>query len=528
MRIQLDRGSNLPLYQQVATAIRQSILSGDLDGGVRLPATRRLAETLGIHRNTVVTAYRRLEEEGFLRSAVGAGTFVVRPVPAGEAGMFVVGSTPAEAAGGPGAEVDRSGRGWDRRFSWRRLLRNPVGSEPSPMDLSRPSPFMMARSPILLNGALPDSRQFPMDEFTTCMQEVLAEADPRLLEYGPTEGYEPLRSWIVEWLRDSGVENLDAGRVFIVSGSQQGIDLLARLFLSPGDRVVVEAPTYTGAFMVLREAGARVVPVPVDGDGLKLTALDEALDREAAKFLYVMPCYQNPTGVSLSSARRIELLRLARRRGLAIIEDHYDTPLHYWGTAPRPLLADEPEGQVIHLGTFSKILFPGLRLGWMVVPEEISRTLRQLRWATDLSSGMLTQRVMDRFCRSGRLERHLKRLCRVNRRRLRAMLGALEEHFPPEARWTRPSGGMTLWAELPEWIDTLEVFREAASKGVLFTPGTAFYPNGGGRNAMRLSFNREGEARIRRGVRLLGGLIKERLRTQRGDRQLASDAMPFL
>ena len=526
VRIHLDKGSSLSLYRQVAEGVRQLILSGELCEGAQLPATRRLATALGIHRNTVIAAYRCLGEWGLARSSVGAGTFVIAS--AVESGAFATGAEALVQVGDSLREAGCTEQVEARPFSWRPLLRPASGLDPDPMEAFRIDRFSVPESPILLNGAVPDHRQFPMDEFATCMRDLLADAGPRLLGYGPIEGYEPLRSWILDWLRSSGVEGLDTSRVFVVSGSQQGIDLLSRLLLSPGDCVALEQPGYTGAFMVLRQAGARMVTVPVDEEGLRLDVLEEMLDAESIKFLYTMPCYQNPTGVSLSARRRRGLLQLARRHSLAIVEDHYSSPLRYWGETPRPLLADEPTGCVSHLGTFSKILFPGLRLGWMVVPEELCQPMRQLRWATDLSSGTLTQRVLERFCRGDHLERHLERLRQINARRLSSMLQALEREFPAQTHWTRPSGGMTLWVELSERIDCLELLRDAASRGVLFTPGVAFYPNGGGRNALRLSFNRESEGRIRRGIQLLGELIKERLRVRKQGKSGTGDAAPFL
>ncbi len=501
MRIEIDRKAGQPLYDQVAASIREAVLSRQIAGGARLPATRTLAQDLGIHRHTVAAAYRRLEAEGLLRTAVGAGTFVVEALPATEG---------------------------ERGFSWEELLRHRAGPEPDPLAYLRTGRVPVPSDPIRLNGAVPDSREFPMDGFITCMREVLDGADPHLLEYGPPEGYEPLRAWIAEWLADWGVEGVEAERVFIISGSQQGIDLLARLFLTPGDRVLLEAPTYTGAFMVLREAGARMVTIPIAAQGLRMDELRRVLGREPIKLIYVMPCYQNPTGTSMDPLTRQELLALAHGRGLPIIEDHYTSPLHYWGPPPRSLLSEDPEGRVIHLGTFSKFLFPGLRLGWMVVPRPLCQPLRRLRWATDLSSGTFTQQLLERFCRSGRLTDHLDRLRKINGRRLKVMLHALEKHFPAEARWTRPEGGMTLWVELPEMIDAAELLREAASQGVLFAPGPAFYPNGGGRSGLRLSFNREDEKRIRRGVRLLGSLVKERMRHRRPTDRTGGDAVPFL
>jgi len=506
MEIRVDRASTEPIYRQVAAAIRADAGAGRLPGGTKLPSTRELSRSLGVHRNTVVEAYHLLEREGVVRSGVGAGTFVVAP---------------------PGAEErDATGRG--APFAWGRLMRPAGQGEADPSRLLRPRAGEVPADPIQLTGAIADRRHFPLDDFATALREVMAEADTGLLDYSPPEGDRALRAWIVEWLGACGVAGLSESRVFIVSGSQQGLDLLARLFLVPGDAVVVEAPTYHGACAVLQHAGARMLTVPMEPEGLSLSALAARLRDATPKFLYTMPGFQNPTGISLPAERRELLLRLARRERLAIVEDHFDSELYYEGTRPRPLLADDTDGQVIHLGTFSKMLFPGLRLGWLIVPRELVEPVRQLRWAADLASATLTQRAMERFCRAGYLERHLRRIRRVNARRLEAMLQALAAHFPDEARWTRPTGGLTLWVELPETIDTQELFHEAAARGVLFSPGAAFYPDGGGRHGMRLSFNRESEARIARGIVRLGELIGARLRARRTSGRRRTEAVPLL
>ena len=517
IQFEIDKSRNDPLYLQIVKAIEAAILTRELSPGCQLPATRKLAERLGVHRNTVIAAYRYLVTAGSVRTGVGAGTFITdKSVPAGI-------PTPT------GAATQRSEETGTIPFSWQRLLSNTTAADPDLLISAVLRGITIPEDLILLSGAVPDRRQFPMDEFTTCVRKILSGADPTMLEYGSPEGYEPLREWLADWLRSAGVKGVDLQRIFIVSGSQQGLDLLARLFLRSGDQVVLEEPTYTGAFMVLGQTGARMIGVPVDEEGISVAELEKILDREPVKFLYTMPAYQNPTGICLSARRREELLRLSRRRQLAIVEDHYDTPLFYQGEQPRFLLADEPNSNVIHLGTFSKILFPGLRLGWMILPAELCEPLRQLKRATDLSTGMLTQRVMAEFCRSGNLAKHLTRLRRVNSGRLQEMLGALDDHFPVEANWTRPTGGMTLWVELPGSIDILELYRSAASRGVLFTPGTAFYPNrDGGRNAMRLSFNRESRERIRNGVRLLGELIKEQTGSHTDEISTHGDAVPFL
>jgi 2-aminoadipate transaminase len=502
--IRIERDAAEPIYRQVAEALREAARQGRLPGGTKLPSTRELSGSLGLHRNTVIEEYRLLEREGVVRSGVGSGTFVL---PAG-----------TEAAR-PAAPA---------RFAWDRLLRQARETGVDPGRWLMPRPNEVARDPIQLTGAIADRRQFPFDDFALSLREVMAESDRQVLDYGSPEGEESLRAWLVDWLRESGVEGLDPGRVFIVSGSQQGLDLLARLMLAPGDPVVVEAPTYHGACAVLHNAGARMLTVPMEPPGLSVAALEEHLRRSAPRFLYTMPGFQNPTGISLDPARREALLKLARRERLAIVEDHYDSELFYAGGRPRPLLADDGGGQVVHLGTFSKMLFPGLRLGWLIVPPELVEPVRRLRWAADLASATLTQRAMARFCRSGALDRHLVRIRRVNGRRLEAMLRALAAHFPSEARWTRPTGGLTLWVELPEAIDGLELFHAAAGRGVIFTPGVAFFPNGGGRHGLRLAFNRESEPRIRRGVRILGELIAERLQTRRAEGAGLTESAPML
>ena len=495
----IDREDGLPVYRQIAALLRERIVSGALPDGARLPATRSLAARLELDRNTVVAAYRLLEREGLLRSSVGAGSFACAP------------SRRSAEERVPGRPFSPAAGAVSSPFRWQGLMRDLQALEDDPGGWLSARRLPVPAGAIQLAGVLPDRRLFPLEDFRASMRAVLETAGSEILDYGPPEGDERLRRWVVAQLEAAGARGIALERVFIVSGSQQGLDLLAKLLLAPGDPVALEAPSYTGAFLALRHSGARILTVPMEESGLSLAALEALLERERVKFLYTMPCFQNPTGVSLAPAQRERLLALARRSRLAIVEDHYESDLYYEGERPRPLLADDASGQVVYLGSFSKILFPGLRIGWLVVPDELVSPLRGVRWATDLATATLTQRAIEHFCREGRLERHLARLRRIHRRRLRVMLEALAERFPAGARWSRPAGGMTLWVELPETIDTVELFHQAAARGVLFSPGIAFHPQGGGRNAMRLSFNRESEARIREGIALLGDMIAERL-----------------
>ncbi|MBP7669175.1 MAG: PLP-dependent aminotransferase family protein [Candidatus Eisenbacteria bacterium] len=518
----IDRSHAQPVYQQIADSIRAKISSGEWEEGSRLPATRTLAAALKVDRNTIVAAYRLLGQEGLVRSGVGAGSFVRRPPAASAArtsGMSpggisasdaFLGGMPARATLAPDGAQERGPRE-NPPFAWQRLIRDPEALESDPARWLSARHLSVSPDAIRLAGVTPDSRQFPLADFEKSVRVVFASADPGILDYGPPEGDERLRRWVLSRLEEAGTRGIELDRVFIISGSQQGLDLLAKLLLAPGDTVAMEAPGYTGAFCSLSLAGARIATAPMGPAGVDVDALEELIARRPVKFLYTMPCFQNPTGISLGAAPRARLLDLARRRRLAIVEDHYDSDLYYDGTRPRPLLADDPSGQIVHLGTFSKILFPGLRIGWLIVPRELAAPLRQVRWATDLASATLTQRALEHFCREGRLERHLRRIRKVNARRLAAMLAALREFMPAGVRWTEPAGGMTLWVEMPEAIDAVALLSQTAADGVLFSPGMAFFPHGGGRNGMRLTFTRENEARIREGIAHLARRIAERL-----------------
>ncbi len=508
MDLRLDRSLDRPLYEQIAGQFEEMIAKGLLAPGAKLPASRSLARSLGVQRNTVVEAYRVLLRRGLVRAKQGSGTYVSVPSPA-------VSAKPPSTTRPPAADS-----------ILQRLLR--LGLEEVGGEDAWHLPRGVPEAPIQLTGAVADRSLFPIEAFSACLKEVLDEKDPAAFDYGPPEGYLPLREWIAAWMESMGVSGVRPENVFIVSGSQQGLDLVIRLFVEPGDVVAIEAPTYAGAFLGLKAAGARVVTVPVDEQGMDTEELAAVLRSASVKMVYTMPCFQNPTGVTMSPQRRQKLLRLAREHRFLVVEDHFDTDLSYWGDRAAPLLAQGLENPVIYLGTFSKILFPGLRLGWMVVPAGIVGHLRTLRLATDLTSATLAQKALYRFCASGGLAEHLETLRRVTGDRLRSMLVEMERRFPPEVSWSKPNGGMTLWVNLPDSVDSDEMFVAAARRGVLFSPGRLFYPAGGGRNGMRLSFNREPEQRIRKGIGILAELIAARIGKGVEHKSEGTGQMPFI
>jgi 2-aminoadipate transaminase len=316
--------------------------------------------------------------------------------------------------------------------------------------------------------------------------------------------------------------------VLVVGGLQQGLDLIARVLLAPGDCVAVEAPTYGNALAIWRLYGARPVGIPLDDGGLVPEAFARIVRQHRPKIVYTMPTFQNPTGITMDEARRREIMRIAADAGVGIVEDHFDSELRYRGRALPPLRAHDTRGQVVLLGTFSKILFPGFRLGWLVAPRELLDRLLDVKRATELATSLPIQMAVAEFCAQGELDRHLERVCLAHGARLEAMLEAIDASFPPEVHVTRPEGGMTVWVTLPEGARSSAVAEAAARKGVLVAEGRWFMPDGDGERNVRLSFVTEPAERIRRGIEVLGAVIGEHLADTRPAGRGSDESAPFL
>ncbi|MBD3160679.1 MAG: aminotransferase class I/II-fold pyridoxal phosphate-dependent enzyme [Candidatus Eisenbacteria bacterium] len=371
---------------------------------------------------------------------------------------------------------------------------------------------------MLFTSPTADPEGFPVEPFRRALDRVFRREGPACLDYGPPDGYAPLRDLIGERLARRGAP-VDRSRILLVNGSQQGLELVLRLLVPKGRTLLVEEPTYHLALRTARALDLPVRGVPMDGEGLRIEALERILAETPAGMLYTMPVFQNPTGLSLSESRRRRLLELAAQRGLPIVEDHYDAELDYRGDEPGPLLAEGDPPGVVLLGTFSKILFPAPRVGWLVVPEALVGPAREMKTCADLSSGLLAQMALHEFCREGDLDAHLARIRDRNGRRLEAMIASLEEEMPRGTRWTRPTGGMTLWLWLPAGLDAEAVAADALQRGVAVSPGTMFFHDGRGRDGLRLSFIRESEERIRQGIAILAETVREmRARPEARDR----------
>jgi 2-aminoadipate transaminase len=347
------------------------------------------------------------------------------------------------------------------------------------------------------------------------MARVAVDASARALQYGPTEGLDEVKDCIVEVMAGEGME-VEPEDLLITTGGQQVIDLVCKTLLDPGDVVIAEAPTYPGAVPVFISYQADVVQIEMDDDGMRIDVLKAELERldgegRVPKFIYTVPSFQNPAGVTLSLERRRELVRLARERELLVLEDNPYGLLRYEGE-PLPTLFSLDRGEyVIYLGTFSKILSPGLRLGWTAAPRPVLEKLSLGKGGVDLCSATLSQQFVATYFAERDWRAYLKTLVELYRRRRDVMLKALAEHLPREATWTRPQGGLFIWARLPDYIDTTDLLARALRDNVAFVPGRAAYLDGRGGSEMRLNFSGVGDDDIREGVRRIGKVVREQV-----------------
>jgi 2-aminoadipate transaminase len=368
-------------------------------------------------------------------------------------------------------------------------------------------------------GGLPAPEVFPIERFKEAAEVVLSEMGDLAFQYGTTEGYQPLREMIANNAGKYGIK-VTHDNVLITTGSQQALDLLGKIFINRGDRILVESPTYLGALQAWNAYGVKYVTIPFDDDGMRTDLLEERL-RRGIKFIYVLPNFQNPTGVTLSHERRMQLVELANAYGVPIVEDDPYGQLRYEGEHVKPVVVlddeirskDQPaySGNVIYTSTFSKILAPGLRLAWVIAPSEVIKKLVQAKQGADLNTSTLNQFLAYEVANGPWMDTHIQTIRETYKERRDVMLKALEEFMPDGVQWTHPQGGLFLWVVLPETIKTSEIFPVAVEKRVAFVPGSPFYPLGGGENTMRLNFSCMRPELIVEGIKRLSEVIKSYL-----------------
>ncbi len=482
MRLALDPESRQPLYTQISGHFRDSILTDNLRPGVRLPAVRTLAASLGVNRATVESAYAELVAEGLVTSRQGSGFYVLPHAP------------------GEPARARRSGD-WP---AWQERLRYGGYEAMSAYlpEVSRQTDW------IALDGGACDPRLFPMDEFRRMLSQVMRRDGVSAVEYGEIAGYRPLRATLAQVLATQGIQT-GADNILITAGSQQALSLITGLILSPGDAVVVEGPTYAGALDVFRARGLRILTVGVDEDGMDMAELEAVLSSHRPGLIYTIPNFHNPTGACLDGQRRRQLISLAGRFDVPILEDDYVGDIRYEGKAQPTLKSLDPDGRVIYMSTFSKMLIPGLRVGFVVADGPVYDHLLRSKRCHDLATCNLIQRALRDYVSVGRYHAHLQRSCTLYRRRRDAMLAALERHMPDGATWTRPKGGLFVWARLPHGTKASELLPRACGEGMVFAPGGNFYIDPAkGDDSMRLNFASNTEDVIIEGIKRLGRAMR--------------------
>jgi 2-aminoadipate transaminase len=467
--IALDHQADTPIYKQLADGIRSLVDSGVIQSGEKLPATRELAGHLGLNRTTVSAAYAVLEQSGLLEGHVGRGSFI--------------------------AKVARPER--TERTDWESLLPPLEGGAPA-----------AAKIQISFANSRPAQSAFPLASFRQLTKDVIDSPDAaQILQLGSPHGYPPLRRYLLEQASAAGIAR-PSDDLIITNGCQQALDLLARLFFG-GNRgaaggAAMEDPAYHGLVRVFARAGARLLGIPVDAGGIDPAVLEEALQQYRPRLLVVAPSFQNPTGVTLSLERRKRIVELAQRYSTVLIENDIYSELRYQGS-PLPTLKELDEsGNTILLRSYSKVSFPGLRVGWVIAPQPVIARLAEAKELSDLHSDQLSQAVLLRFAESGELARHLERTCALGVERLNCVIQACARFLPAGSRFTRPSGGMSLWVELPAPLLAESLLRRAAQLGVDFLPGPHFSSRRPHQHALRLSFGGLSPAEIVRGLEILG------------------------
>jgi 2-aminoadipate transaminase len=490
LNLSLERGGGAPLYAQIAQQLRELILKGRFPEGGKLPPTRKLAQGLGVNRSTVVQAYDKLWSEGLIEGHVGRGT-------------IVQGVTPRTV--NPLSPLP-----------WEMLLADRgVALEREVDELIR----LFAREDLISFAAgLPSPDLYPIEEVSKITGDLLRREGRALLQWCAVEGYLPLRERLS--MRIPGVL---PNEILILAGSTEGLYLLATTFLESGDCVIVESPTYLGALQAFRAVGARIVGIPVGEEGMDLNVLENVLARSSPKFIYTLPTFQNPTGNTMSLEKRRELLSLAYHYRIPIVEDDPYSLLRYEeGTIPS-LKALDTYGHVIYLSTFSKVLFPGLRVGWLAAPKQVQRRLASAKYLLNLFTNSLCQAVIDQFFVRDLFESHLRKVCQAYRVRRDAMVKALNACGGFD--FVIPKGGYSLWPRLPRGVSARSLLNEALREGVSFVLGEVFYPDGTGQEHIRMNFTSQTPERIEEGVRRLGRALR-RLKRRKAEEK--SEAKTFI
>lgn len=486
MRISIDKNIPTPIYIQIKNEIREMIYSGILPKGFSLPSERKLAEELCVSRSTVIKAYEELKALGLLDSHMGKGTKVI-------------------------IENDTKTLNNEEKtmpLSWYQFFDSNIApaNDHTIIDIID---MIECKNTIYFSGGVADPELYPVENISRLQQNLYSKYGKDMLNYSAVEGYYPLRESISHLMK---LRHISASpkEIMILSGSMQGIDFVSRTFITPRDVVIVEEPTFMGALQLFKLAGAKIVGVPMDEEGLKTDVLEILLNKYKPKFIYTVPTFQNPSGRLMSLKRRYKLLQLSYKYQVPIIEDDPYGELRYDSIPIPPLKALDQYGYVIYLSTFSKTLFSGMRVGWVAAPSPVIKKFSMIKQMTDLHTNAPSQYTLDNFLREGLYEDHIKTICKEYSHKRDVMVEALEKGKNLGINFTIPPGGYYIWCKIPDEIVQPQLLIKSSHKGIVYTPGNVFYPEeSDGNNYIRLNFTFESTKNIYEGIARLLEAIEE-------------------
>lgn len=471
--IHLDRESDTPLYIQLFWQLKSLIKEGVFQPDEKLPPIRMLASEIGVNSITVVNAYKQLEKEGLACSRIGSGTYI-SPANRDECPTFA----------------------YEESDDLRMMERGQISVKGDTINFA---------------SATPTPDLFPVENFKALVNRVLDRDKGDVFGYQQIQGFQPLRQSICMYLeRYSITSSVDS--IQVISGAQQGIDIVSKALIEFGDCIFIESPTYRGAIEAFKSRGARIIEIPIEEDGINLGELEQKISLYNPKLVYIMPNFQNPTGYSYSDEKKRRILRIARDHNTYVVEDDFLSELSYTGSSSLPLKALDHSESVIYIKSFSKIFMPGLRLGFMMVPGRLWNRVLSAKHTSDISTSGLIQRTFDLYLREDVWVEHIEYMKEKYRKRYELFMGALRDSFPGEISYRDPGGGLHVWFQLPRGYSDGEVYARCLKKGVLITPGSLFYSGSSDSSHFRMSFASVHSDGIVKGVKMVGSVLEEYLK----------------
>lgn len=469
---------NRPAYLQIKDYLKDLILKGILQAGVRLPSTRDLSSILKVSRNTIILAYQYLEDDGFIYSVKGQGAYVAR------------------------IEVQKDGDGV--QLEWPELI-GEYAQKASLLDIEKKE-LRWERGMISFKSIAPDENLFDVNEFKKAFLNRFALEGAKLLNYGYARGYKPLLEYLAQYMKNKGVD-LSGKELLITNGFTEGFNLVLRALTKPGDRIVCENPTHNTAIKIMNLFGLELVGIPMREDGIDLDLLKERLREKVVKAGFLIPSYHNPTGLVMPLDKRLSILKIFARHRIPLIEDGFNEELRYSGTHVAPLLALSGKGNnLVYLGSFSKVLFPGLRIGWIMADRELISYLESIKRSYNIHTSFLDQALLYEYLQSGQFEKYLKKARKVYKMRHETAIRLVKEYIPCKKVWGE--GGLHIFIELDR-LNAREVLARCYQRGVLFMPGDIFFTDYGGANTFRLGISRVKPEEIEQGIKIIGAVVKE-------------------